>query len=208
MQFYSLEDPMREERDGRGSNSSRDLNNPKNPPQSLLRREVRRFALMSYLGPLVVLVVVVGIALIYWANRSQAPPQDVQDKEIESTGTSGFQPDGGGARPKFDTTADELKFKGSSLNAGAAQSGRAVTLTEIDRVAAAKTGGQRVSLPLVEVSDVENGSFWIHDGNNRVAVIAPDRVQVKDGQHVSVDGITEVDPSGGVRVRASHVEVH
>src|SRR4029450_4257230 len=85
--FPTMGGPMREEPDGRGSDSSKELNDPKNPPQSLMRREVRRFAVMSYLGPLVVLVVVVGIALIYWANRSPAPPQDIN--EIDSTGTSG-----------------------------------------------------------------------------------------------------------------------
>jgi len=199
---------MREERDGwRGPDPSKDPNSPKNPPQSLLRREVRRFAVMSYLGPVVVLFIVIGIALIYWGNRNAAPPDDI--RELDSTGTTGLQPQGGGgARPKFDSTEDELKYKGSSLAVDAAQPRRAATLTEIDRVAAAKAAGQPVSLPLVEVSAVEGGSFWIHDGNNRVVVIAPDRVQVKNGQHVSVDGITEVDSSGTVRVRATRVQVH
>jgi hypothetical protein len=197
---------MREERDSRRGPDP-PVNNPKYPPQSLMRREVRRFAVMSYLGPVVVLFVVIGIALIYWGNRTPVPSHETP--QLDATGTTGFQPQGGGgARPKSDSTADELKFKGSSLATGAAQPERGAALTEIDRVASAKTAGLPVSLPLVEVSAVEGGSFWIHDGNNRVVVIPPDRVQVKNGQHVSVDGITEIDPSGSVRVRASRVDVH
>jgi hypothetical protein len=197
---------MRETSDGwRPPDPSKDTNSPKNPPQSLMRREVRRFAVMSYLGPVIVLFVVIGIALIYWANRSPIPSPEPND--LDTAGTAGFQPQGGsGARPKFDSTADELKYRGSRLDAPVSQAGRSA-LTEIDKVAATKTAGQRVSLPLAEVSAVEGGNFWVHDGNNRVAVIAPDGVQVRQGDHVSVDGITELDPSGSVRVRASRVEV-
>ena len=197
---------MREAPDGwRPPEPSKDPNSPANPPQSLMRPEVRRFAVMSYLGPLIVLFAVVGVALIYWANRTPVPAPEPSD--LDATGTAGFQPQGdGNVTPKFDSTSDELKFRGSNLDAPVSQTGRPA-LTEINKVAATKTAGQRVRLPLAEVSGVEGGTFWVHDGNNRVAVIAPDGVQVRQGDHVSVDGITELDPSGTVRVRASRVEV-
>src|SRR5262245_60260138 len=198
---------MREERDGwRPPDPSKNPNNPQNPPQTLLRPEVRRFAVMSYLGPVIVLFVAVGIALIYWANRNPVTTPELRD--LDSTGTAGFQPQGGGgARPKFDSTNDELKYKGSQLDLPVSQAGRPSALPEIDKVAAAKSAGQPVSLALAEVSAVEGGRFWIHDGNNRVAVIAPSGVRVRQGDHVSVDGMTELDSSGTVRVRANRVEV-
>ena len=38
---------------------------------------MRRTALWVYVGPLIVITVIVGIALLYWATRGPAPNEDV-----------------------------------------------------------------------------------------------------------------------------------
>ena len=87
---------------------------PKNPPNSVINPQVRRAALRSYLGPLVVFCLVAGIGLLYWANRAPLvlAPEDAQ---VGTTGNpnddrhtpGGFNPD-----PRPDNTADELKYRG------------------------------------------------------------------------------------------------
>ena len=48
---------------------SDEIDDPTNPPNVLLRPENRRAALWSYLGPVIALFAIVGVALIYWVNR-------------------------------------------------------------------------------------------------------------------------------------------
>lgn len=82
---------------------------PRNPPNSVLRPEVRKAALWAYLGPLIAITVVVLIALLYWANRDGGPNEDVSP----AIGTSGdTQPGGGDPAPQPGSTNDELENRG------------------------------------------------------------------------------------------------
>jgi len=46
-----------------------DTVDPHNPPNSVLQPNVGSTALWAYLGPIVALFIIIGIALIYWATR-------------------------------------------------------------------------------------------------------------------------------------------
>src|SRR5687767_12609952 len=93
---------------------------PRNPPNSVVNRDVRQTALVLYLGPLVALFIVLGLAFVYWANRGPVF-NDAQD----GVGTTGVGQDAVGERgntdgtpgglnpdPKQDSPQDELKFRG------------------------------------------------------------------------------------------------
>jgi hypothetical protein len=81
---------------------------PKNPPNSVLHPEVRKAAFWAYIGPLLIIVVVLGIALLYWSTRDH-------DSTTEPTvGTSGENPGQGGSNPDRtpDSTKDESEYRG------------------------------------------------------------------------------------------------
>jgi hypothetical protein len=82
---------------------------PHNPPNAVLRPEVRTAALWAYLGPLIVIAVVALIGLLYWANRDSDPNDDV-------TPTSGvsdeLKPGGGDPAPKPDNAQEEVENRG------------------------------------------------------------------------------------------------
>ena len=52
---------------------------------------------------------------------------------------------------------------------------------------------------------VDARSFWIHDGNARVEVVAPDAPGVRAGQSVDVTGTIEPNGADGIRIRAERV---
>lgn len=97
---------------------------PRNPPQAVLNRNVRRAALGTYLGPLVVLFVIIGLALLYWARRE--PGRDLEDNTLNpSIGTTGERAneneneparnlDQGGGDPasRPDSTKEEIDERG------------------------------------------------------------------------------------------------
>lgn len=176
-----------------------ELNDPKNPPNSVLSKGARRAAVLSYLGPVIVLFVIVGIVLIYWSTRG--PMTSGEQRENSVIGTSGERTEGGGtADPAFDSTRDELAFKGGDT-------GVSGTLSSVKAVTSARDAGHQVSIANAEVSAVnQDGSFWIHDGNDRVAVTGADVTAIKEGQHVTVMGTTERDASGALRIRAARVQ--
>jgi hypothetical protein len=198
-----------------------DTMNPKNPPNSVANREVRRTALRSYLGPVIALFVVVGIALIYWANRGPVVA-DPADREVGTTGErqdvvgergnadtpGGFNPD-----PRHDDTADELQYRGvdrnpeqlPGLRPGAALTGLAMLEGDPkDRI------GRRIEIRDANVVDARDATnFSIQQGNAKVEVAAPrGGPAVKDGSKVSVSGVVEEDGNGGVRVRADRVDAN
>lgn len=81
---------------------------PKNPPNSVLHPEVRKATFWAYIGPLLIIVVVLGIALLYWSTRDN-------DTTTEPTvGTSGENPGQGGSNPDRtpDSTKDESEYRG------------------------------------------------------------------------------------------------
>jgi hypothetical protein len=96
---------------------------PRNPPQAVTNRGARGAALKSYLAPIVVLFVILGLALLYWARRD--PGRDFDDNTLNpTTGTTGEQlktdddaargsnQGGGDPAPRPDNTQDELKNRG------------------------------------------------------------------------------------------------
>lgn len=99
---------------------------PRNPPQAILNKDVRRGALASYLGPLVVLVVVLGLVLLYWVRRE--PGRDDDPNTLNPTiGTTGekvnerqvdrqeqLQQGGGDPASRPDSTKDDIESRGGA----------------------------------------------------------------------------------------------
>ena len=179
--------------------------NPKNPPQSVLNPHVRRAALMSYLGPLVALFAVVGIALIYWSNRGPVSPDD---RERDAVGTVGNSAGGTAPTPRFRTTDDELRYRGSEKS-GRAETNRepAKAETKLDSVRSIEGAGRRVEIDNAEVVSLDGSVMWIIDGDNLIAVLVPEGGKpMKSGARVRVTGTTEIDPQGNLQIRASGIE--
>jgi hypothetical protein len=85
--------------------------NPKNPPNSVLRPQVRSVALYWYLGSVVAVFVLVGVAVIFWMAAHPRPTADAAEEKM--VGTSGYRVDGGhNPDPRPKNTRDELKFRG------------------------------------------------------------------------------------------------
>ena len=198
---------------------------PKNPPNSVLNASVRSTALRSYLGPLVLFFLVVGIGLIYWANR---PPLvsgaddrgqigtsgiDVGDDIIGERGNRADTPGGVDPAPRAESTADELRRRGVDQPAKPLPGLRPETmLTGVAMLEGEpkELTGRRINLRNVNVVDVRGASqFWVQDGNHKVEVTAPrGGPAVKSGSTVNVSGVVEEDGRGGVRIRAERVEMN
>jgi len=197
-----------EHNDWRTADQSHELKDPKNPPQSVLRPEARRAALMSYLGPVVVLFAVVGIALIYWSNRGPVLPDERDARE--AVGTAGSATPGGtDPGPRFGKTSDEFEHR------GAADEGRnvsrgidpAATLTRLDKVSSTAAAGRPVEIEDAEIVSVDKDVLWVADNETFVAVLAPQSGKaLKAGAHVRITGTTELDQHGNLRIRASRLE--
>jgi hypothetical protein len=193
-----------------------DTTNPRNPPQSVADPAVRRAAFWSYVGPLAALFIVIGIALIYWANRgpvdSEGPDQigttgEQQDTVGDSGTSGGFDPQ---SRP--DSTADELERRGADGSSQGPMPGltAGMPLNELGSLFEGESRtvvGRRIDVQDVNVTDAGDGrTFWIQDGNARVAVLAPpDGPAVRSGSTVDVSGVVEPDGQGSVRIRATRV---
>src|SRR4051794_19082992 len=99
-----------------------DTTDPQNPPNSVANRDVRRSALRAYLGPLVALFVIAGVALIYWANRS--PVMHSDPAEVATTGqdvvgergNSSDTPGGFDPQGHASSTSDEIERRGGTLS--------------------------------------------------------------------------------------------
>jgi hypothetical protein len=198
---------------------------PKNPPNSVLNESVRRTALRSYLGPLVVFVLVVGIGLIYWANR---PPLVTGAQDGQLIGTSGVRderndvvgergnrddtPGGVEPTPRPDSTADELRNRGADQPSNPPGVRRETMLSGLAMLEGEPKDlvGRRIDLRNVEVVDARGSSqFWVQDGHNKAEVTAPrNGPAVKSGSKVNVNGVVEEDGRGGVRIRAEQVQVN
>ena len=87
-----------------------ELHDPSNPPNALLRDESRSRALMSYVLPIVILFVILGLGLIYWSTRPAIGPTP----DESTIGTTGERtPGGSDPEPDFGDTRDELEFRGA-----------------------------------------------------------------------------------------------
>ena len=172
---------------------SDEITDPHNPPRVLLEPESRRAALWSYLGPVIALFVIVGVALVYWLGRGPAAGNARTDGA--AIGTVGREsPGGGDPQPPFNSTADELKYRGWP---GADEK----AIRSIEGARKAGPSSQRVALSDVTVDTVDGTTTWVKNGDDRIAVIGNGGPQVKSGDTVSVSGMTERDASGDVRIR-------
>jgi len=170
------------------------LDDPANPPESLLKPEVRRAALMSYLGSVIVLFAVVGVALLYWANRG--PVRDAPT-DRDAVGTVGLQLPGGGNPERPATSSeDEIKYRGID------PSSQPVT-TIANALSISPASPQRVELSNVIVDRLDGQTVWVRDADARIAVVAPRDAAPREGGHVNVSGTTEPDGQGAIRVRAT-----
>jgi hypothetical protein len=87
-----------------------DTYDPKNPPNSLLGKNVRSAALWAFVGSLVVFFVLVGVVMLFWGV---AHPRPSLQEQRERVVTSGYYTEGGhdpDRRPR--STSDELKYRG------------------------------------------------------------------------------------------------
>jgi hypothetical protein len=177
---------------------------PRNPPQSLLRPEARRAALISYLGPLMGFFVVVTIALVYWSWRGPLTTDERQQGETDSIATSGVETAGGrSADPQFDSTKDELEFRGQADG----DEPVGPSLTRIRQIAASKDDGRRVRLASVEVFSVEaNGRFRVRQDDYEILVAAPaDAKPPQPGERVTISGVVAID-RGAPFVQATAID--
>jgi hypothetical protein len=195
---------------------------PRNPPNSVANDSARRLALRGYLGPLVALFIVIGLGLIYWANR--APIYDgVDDGRVGTTGEIGIDAVGergnagtaGGFDPaaRPDSTSEELERRGvGSPNADLPGLVKENTLTDLRRMTGGDPStmiGQRIFVSNATVVDAQSETmFWIQKDDARAAVSAPaGGPAVRNGQTVTVSGIVEPG-QGGVRIRATRLSVN
>jgi hypothetical protein len=199
---------------------------PRNPPNSVVNDGVRSAALRSYLGPIVVLFVVVGIALLYWANRSPVIP-DVDDRQ--QIGTSGADsdshdvigergnrddtPGGFDPDPRPGSTAEEIESRSGNPDQPAfpgTQRGADLTTLAMLEGEPKDLVGRRVTFRNVTVADAQDAShFWIQDGNAKAEVMAPrGGPAVKTGASINVTGVVEEDGRDGVRIKAERVEAN
>lgn len=211
--------------DRRTSAQYGETTDPKNPPNSVVNPQVRSAALRSYLGPLVVFVVIVGLALLYWANRGPVMPDPGNPYQVGTTGAPDDRLDAVGERgnrdtpggfdpvPRPDNTADELKYRGADQpQVQLPGLRRDLTLTGLAMLEGEPGDlvGRRVDIRNVNVIDAQDPShFWIRDGNVKAEVTAPrGGPAVKSGSRVTVNGTVEEDGRGGVRIRAERVELN
>jgi hypothetical protein len=180
-----------------------DPNAPQNPPNSVVNRDVRRTALRTYLGPLVVLFAFVGIALLYWATRppQPGPEADRMERDVpRAQGTAGnTTPGGHEPQPAPDSTRHEITQRGGHVVS---------ELGDLLDEKARADVGRRVEIADVDVESVESPTtFWVKDGNARVQVVAAEGVaDVRAGQQVHITGIAER-AGDTLRIRASKVSV-
>ena len=85
----------------------------KNPPQSITKISVRSAVLRWFLGSLIGLFVLVGVAWLFWSAAHPRP--SVREEAERVIGTSDAYSTEGGHDPvrRPRNTRDELKFRGS-----------------------------------------------------------------------------------------------
>lgn len=102
-------------------NRYEDTNDPKNPPNSVMRPKARSMALWGFVGSLVAFFALVGVALLFWTVSHPRPSAEEERERI--VGTSGYYSTEGGHDPvrRPHSTRDELKFRGELTPPSAAQ---------------------------------------------------------------------------------------
>ena len=198
-----------------------ETNAPQNPPNSVLRPAARTGALTVFVGGIIALFVIVGAALMVRSGISHLGNTEIERPDDALVGTSGRgtveEPGVGGFNPtpRPDSTRSEIEFRGElepapgpAVNAPA--NGEPLNeLGSLFDAAPAAVIGRRIELRDVNVErPIENQVLWVRDGDARTEVIAPAGTgEVRVDQRVSVRGLVEPDGKGGVRIRASEVNV-
>ena len=156
---------------------------PQNPPNSVVRPAVRRTALVTFLGGIIVMFMIVAAAFVYFTARD-VPGGGMRPTDPTAVGTSGERmpregtPGGFDTDPSFGSTRDELEYRGNTA--------------------------PRAELKDVQVERADGDTFWVRSGDRSVAVIAPGGMPtVKAGQHVDITGTKESDG----RIRATRIDV-
>ena len=181
----------------------REPNAPMHPPDSVVNRNVQRKVVHSFLTPIVVLIVIVGVALVYVATR----PDRIEDDRgtPDAAATTGYSapraetPGGKDPNPNPSSTSEEV----------ATRTGEPITELQSLFVGGVKAiEGRRVEIEGVTVDRVDSPAlFWVRDGNRTIAVVAPTAgPQIKQGQTIDLSG--SVQRTGNeLRIRASRVDV-
>jgi len=186
---------------------------PENPPNAILHPDVRRTAVRTYLGIIVATFVLVAAGLVYWTIRDEGVAPD-EEPAIGTAGEGelvprGETPGGFEARPEFDSTRDELEYRGAGEPPRGPMPGLMAPLTTLDNLAGetASLAGRRVELSGVEVERAEGDTFWIRGGDRSVAVVSAGRMPaVRGGQRIDLQGTME--PRGDeVTIRATRIVV-
>ena len=184
---------------------------PNNPPNSVLKPQVRNAAIGTFVGGIVVFFLIVAVALVYWTSSNRQIAPDPGDRNPpgatggDEVGTVGETTAGGqDPAPRPGSTQDELEYR------GATSSNAPVPITKIGAVlvdSPATVIGRRADFHEAAVASAHPGGFWIHDGNAKVEVVAPAGApSARTGQAVDVTGTIESDGRGGVRIRATRVD--
>ena len=171
---------------------------PQNPPNSVLTKDARRAAVLSYFVPVVLLFVVVGIALVYWSNQPEH--SQTQDRGRSEIGTVGRTDGGSPPEPRVDNARDEIQYRGGDL----------APITRVDQLKAVDArvmNGRRVTIEETEIDSVSGNILWVRDGDDTFAVIAPDDASlVRPGTKVSITGHLVPDTNGAPQIRADRVQ--
>ena len=177
-----------------------DTEAPQNPPNSLLRQNVRREWLASSLGVVMIIFLATAAALswVIVERRLGGGPPHTNNPQ-EAVGTSGERflvpsPGGFNPVPRPRSTEAELRFRGGS------------GITSLNDLRLAPEGS-RVNLDGVIVERADGGAFLIRDGHDTALVItAGEMPTVRSGQRVNVNGVVEgIGP--GMRIRASRIDI-
>jgi len=173
---------------------------PKNPPDAMLTKPVRRAAVWSYFAPIVVLFVVIGVALVYWSSRS--PHSDARGTDRTEVGTGGREDGGFDPGPKSNDTRDEIKFRGGDDFAPI------TSLAALRDANAIPATGRRVAFDGVKVDSASDNVLWVRDDDRKYAIVAPDGApSVAAGATISVRGRVEPDEKGAPRIVADQIQV-
>ena len=174
-----MADPLNDERMPERYEETRD---PKNPPNSVANDAVRSLALKAYLGPLVALFIVIGLGLIYWANRGPVRDDDGAvgttgeraERSLDAVGErgDGDSPGGKEPTPRPESTRDELESRGVDSKAADLPGFTAEnTVTDLRPLLdgdARVMIGRRVDITDARVADANSPTmFWIERSTER-----------------------------------------
>lgn len=189
---------MAEQRNDDAPRRYEETTQPQNPPNSVLNKDARRAAVMSYFVPVVILFVVLGVVLVYWSNQPAHSGNEPRDQR--EIGTAG-RTDGGNPEPQPDNPRDEIKYRGGDLTP-------ITEVSDLREIDARQMTDRRVSIAEAEVDSASGTMLWLRDDDRKVAVIAPNGAPaVQRGAKVSVTGRVTADSNGNAQIRADRIQV-